>query len=118
VCDVFIKAERDGGLHESQSHIADRAHIIMKGLALVGIAGLMMRRRDTKKSANRHALQAILDQYLRRNSPHGAQRFPEEFYKQIFRLKGWEWRWNESKSAAGCRSLHKGHWYERLAPEA
>ncbi len=40
VCDVFIKADRAGVLMHNQKHIAERAHVIMKALAHLGIAGL------------------------------------------------------------------------------
>lgn len=116
VCDVFIKAEREGALKGNQSHIADRAHIILKGLAHVGIAGLIDEATGYQEVRDRHALQAILDKFLRKEFAAWAQRFPEEFYRQIFRLKGWEWRGMKVNRPQVVAHYTKDVVYERLAP--
>jgi hypothetical protein len=41
---------------------------------------------------DRLALQEILDKYLRKEFAKWAKRFPDEFYIEMFKLKGWEWR--------------------------
>jgi P63C domain len=41
---------------------------------------------------DRKALEAILDAYLRKEFAAWAKRFPDEFYQQIFRLRGWIWK--------------------------
>ena len=116
VCDVFIRAERAEVLKDSQQHIADRVHIIMKGLAHVGIAGLIDEATGYQEVRDRHALQAILDKFLRKEFAAWAQRFPEEFYRQIFRLKGWEWRGMKVNRPQVVAHYTKNIVYERLAP--
>lgn len=37
-------------------------------------------------------LQLILEKYVSQELLPWAKRFPDEFYKQMFRLKGWEYR--------------------------
>ena len=41
---------------------------------------------------DRDSLHKILDLYLLADRAKWAKRFPDEFYKQIFRLRGWTWQ--------------------------
>ena len=64
VCDLFVKADRAGKLAPNQRHIADQA--IMKGLARTGIAGLIDEATGYQEVRDKHALQAMLDAFLRK----------------------------------------------------
>lgn len=114
VCDVFIKAERAHALKVNQKHIADRAHIIMKGLAHVGIAGLIDEATGYQEVRDRKALAAILDKYLRKELAAWAKKFPDEFYKEMFRLRGWTWHFLKRPAYVG--KLTNDVVYERIAP--
>jgi hypothetical protein len=116
VCDVFIKADRAGELFQNQRHIADRAHIIMKGLARLGIAGLIDEATGYQEVRDKHALQAILDKYLRKELAAWAKRFPDDFYKEMFRLRGWEWLSVSGKRPSIVGTYTNDLVYERLAP--
>jgi hypothetical protein len=116
VCDVFIKADRDGVLRHNQKHIADTAHIIMKGLAHVGIAGLIDEATGYQEVRDRHALQAILDKFLRKELAAWAKRFPDEFYFHIARLRGWEWKGRKFNPPQVVAYYTNDFVYHRLAP--
>lgn len=116
VCDVFIQADRAGALKTSQRHVADRAHIIMKGLARLGIAGLIDEATGYQEVRDKHALQAILDKYLRKELAAWAKRFPDDFYKEMFRLRGWEWLSVSGKRPSIVGTYTNDLIYERLAP--
>lgn len=117
VCGVFLDAEKDGKLAHNQEHIAVRAHIIIRGLAHVGITGLVDEATGYQEVRDKRALQAILDKYLRKELAAWAKRFPDEFYKEMFRLRGWKWN-----PASVARPSVVGKYtndlvYERLAPQ-
>lgn len=116
VCDVFIKADREKALHPTQQHIADRAHLILKGMANLGIAGLIDEATGYQEVRDKHALQAILDKYLQRELAAWAKRFPDEFYRQIFRLRGWEWKGMKVNRPQVVAAYTRDFVYERLAP--
>lgn len=116
VCDVFIQAERQDALLPSQQHVADRAHILMKGLAHIGIAGLIDEATGYQEVRDKHALQAILDKYLQKELAAWAKRFPDEFYRQIFRLRGWEWKGMKVNRPQVVAHYTKDYVYRRLAP--
>jgi hypothetical protein len=116
VCDVFVKADRAKALLSGQKHIADQAHIIMKGLARTGIAGLIDEATGYQEVRDKMALQAILDTFLRKELATWAKRFPDEFYEQIFRLRGWQWKGRTKNPPQVVASYTKDIVYARLAP--
>jgi hypothetical protein len=116
VCDVFLRASGAGVLTHNQEHIADRARIIMKGLARLGIAGLIDEATGYQEVRDKQALQALLDKYLRKELAAWAKRFPDEFYKELFRLKGWQWLSLSGKRPGVVGTYTNDLVYERLAP--
>jgi hypothetical protein len=116
VCDVFLDAKQAGALLTGQSHIAEEAHLIIRGLAHVGIIALVDEATGFQEVRDRKALQAILDAFLRKELAAWASRFPSEFYQEIFRLNGWEWNKLSTKRPRMVGKLTKDVIYERLAP--
>lgn len=117
VCDVFIKAERAGRLTAGQKHIAAQAHIILKGLAHLGITGLIDEATGYQAVRDKQALQALLDAYLRKELAAWAKRFPDEFYEHIFRLREWQWKGRGKNPPQVVANYTKDIVYARLAPQ-
>ncbi|MBI3603158.1 MAG: P63C domain-containing protein [Nitrospirae bacterium] len=116
VCDVFLDAEKAGMLTSTQKHIAERAHLLIRGLAHVGIVALVDEATRYQEVRDRLALQAILDAFLEKELAAWAKRFPDEFYQELFRLKGWEWKSITTKRPRHVGKLTKSIVYARLAP--
>ncbi len=116
VCDVFLDADEAGALLRGQKHIAERAHILIRGLAHVGIVALVDEATGYQEVREKQALQAILDAFLRKELAAWAERFPKEFYQEIFRLRGWEWREISTKRPRMVGKLTKDIVYARLTP--
>ena len=45
-----------------------------------------------QETRDREALQEFLDKYLLAERAKWAKRFPDAFYREIFRLRGWQWQ--------------------------
>src|SRR5207249_980288 len=91
VCDVFLKARDAGDLVPGQGHIARQADVLMRALAHVGIAALVDEATGYQEVRDRLALQKILEAYIAKELAAWAKRFPDDFYKELFRLRGWQW---------------------------
>lgn len=117
VCDVFWDAEKADALTKGQRHIADRAKVLTRGLAHVGIIALVDEATGYQEIRDRRALEAILDRFLRKEFAAWARRFPDEFYQQIFRLKGWTWRGMTVNRPSVVGRYTNDLVYERLAPK-
>lgn len=117
VCDVWLKARDAGVLTNRQKLIAQKADILIRGLAHVGIAALVDEATDYQELRDRKALQAILDRFLRKEFAAWAKRFPDEFYEEMFRLRGWQWRGMKVNRPSVVGKFTNDLVYERLAPE-
>jgi hypothetical protein len=116
VVTVFMDADRAGVILPSQRHIADRAHMLGRALMNVAIVALVDEVTGYQEVRDRRALEAILDRFLRKELATWAKRFPDEFYQQIFRLKGWEWKGLSVKRPGVVGRYTIDLVYERLAP--
>ena len=67
------------------------ASIVVQALAKVGIVALVDEATGYQADRERDALHRLLEVYLSEERLAWAKRFPDEFYKQIYRLKDWNW---------------------------
>jgi hypothetical protein len=114
VCHVFADAKDAGALVKSQLHIAAAAKIIDRGFSIVGIVALVDEATGYQEVRDRNALQEILRLYISGALYKWAATFPMAFYKEIFRLKGWEW--NAGKMPGVVGKYTNDLVYSRLAP--
>ncbi|MCH7536202.1 MAG: hypothetical protein IH948_10765, partial [Bacteroidetes bacterium] len=116
LCDVYLDARRAKKLTKKQVPLADSAEILVRTLSKIGIIALVDEATGYQEIRDRQALQAILDKYLRKELAAWAKRFPDEFYQQIFRLRGWQWTGMTVKKPSSVGNYTKDLVYERLAP--
>lgn len=89
VCDVYLRAREARALLPRQEHIAARAEILIRGLAAVGIIGLVDEATGYQKIREQRALATILEKFIAKELQPWTLTFPYEFYEEIFRLKRW-----------------------------
>jgi hypothetical protein len=91
VCGVFLDADEAGALAANQHHIAAMARLLIRGLAEVGIVAMVDEATGYQDVRDKRALQEILNRFLSAELAAWAKRFPDEFYDETFRLRGWKW---------------------------
>lgn len=116
ICDVWIDALEAGKLGSRQTQIAQKAKIIMRSLAHVGIIALVDEATGYQEIRDKKALQAILDRFLAKELAAWAKRFPDDFYKEMFRLKSWTWNPMSVARPGVVGRYTVDIVYERLAP--
>lgn len=116
ICDVWLDADEEGKLGVRQKLIASKARLMMRALAHVGIIALVDEVTGYQDIRQRTALQEVLDAFLRKELAAWAKRFPDEFYKQIYRLRGWEWRGRKVNPPQVVAHYTNDFVYDRLAP--
>jgi len=70
----------------------------------------------TGEVRDRLALQEMLDRYLLRELAAWAKRFPDKFCRQIFRLRGWEWKGMKVNRPQVVAHYTNDFVWERIAP--
>ncbi len=91
VCSVWMQAKEAGVLTPAQQKTAVAASIVVQALAKVGIVALVDEATGYQSERERDALHQLLEVYLSEERLAWAKRFPDEFYRQIYRLKSWNW---------------------------
>lgn len=88
ICDGFLEARKKIHLSPRQSIIADQCEILIRGFARVGIIALVDEATGYQYDREKDELQKILSAYISKELLPWQKRFPDEFYKEIFRLNG------------------------------
>lgn len=104
------KAYLLGKLQKQQEHIGKNAEKLDDAFSKIGLIALIDEVTGYQYEREAHELQTILKAYISEELLSWQQRFPHEFYKEIFRLRGWEY------TAANIKTKPSvvGHWTNRL----
>lgn len=116
ICEVWLDADEGGKLGRRQVQIAQKAKIMMRALAHVGIIALVDEATGYQEIRSKEALRALLDAFLQKEFATWAKRFPDEFYKEMFRLRGLAWDKLSVKRPQYIGKLTNNIVYERLTP--
>jgi hypothetical protein len=87
VCGVFLDAKASGALAPTQEHIADRALILIRGLASVGIIALIDEATGFQYERPRRDLEELLKKFLSEGLRRWVRTFPGDYFKHLCRLK-------------------------------
>lgn len=91
LCEAILSARAAGRLQMQQQAIAQQCELIIRGLARVGIVALVDEVTGFQEVRKRDALHKILEAYISPELMPWTRRFPESFYKEMFRLHGWSY---------------------------
>jgi len=102
ICKAYVNAQRDhlflnnktGKVLEKwtrQNEIADRLYMMMSAFAKIGIIALIDEITGYQEERDRNELEKLLALYLSEERLAWARMFPDEFYKQIYRLRNWSY---------------------------
>lgn len=102
LCTAYVDAMHAGVLQtEKQIQTAQRLYIIMTAFAKTGLVAVIDEVTGYQADRDREALQKVLAAYISEELLPWARRFPDEFYKQMFRLRGWEYKGKAKPPYAG-----------------
>jgi hypothetical protein len=100
ICDIFIKAGEKGALSENQQ-VAKNAYDILLAFSKVGIIAIIDEATGYQHEREKDELQKILKQYISPELLPWQKRFPDIYYKELFRLNGWEYTVSGIKKRPG-----------------
>lgn len=114
VCEVYLRARDNDALTPNQIKLAIASDALVRSLAQVGISALIDEATGFQYDREKKALQDLLQQYLAKELQPWAKAFPDEFYQEMFRLKGWDFPIVNRPGIVGTYT--NDLIYERLAP--
>lgn len=91
VCELYLRANDEGALLESQERIVAQANILIRSLAKVGITALIDEATGYQYDRENNALQQILKAYIAEDFLKWQARFPRKYYQELYKLYGWDY---------------------------
>jgi hypothetical protein len=116
VCRVYIAADDAGVLTDKQKHVAVACRALYDSLADVAIIALVDEATGHQRKRSRIALEEYLATFLNKRLAAWEKRFPEVFYRELYRLKGWRYDPDSTARTALVGKLTNDLVYSRLAP--
>lgn len=116
ICNTWLKAREAGALQTQQLDKAQKAEILMRALAETAIIALVDEATGYEKVRPQNALQSYLEIVIRKELAAWAKKFPDEFYENIYKLKGWRWPGMSKNRFSVCANYTTNLIYDRLGP--
>jgi hypothetical protein len=116
ICDVILSARQSGHLHEQQRHLADRAEILVRGFARVGIIALVDEATGYERDRVAGSLARILEAFIAKELQPWVRTFPASYYEELFRLRGLAYASDSVRRPQYFGVLTNDIVYKRLAP--
>ena len=103
-------------MQDQQQDKAKKAEILVRDLAETAIIALVDEATGYQAVRPQGALQSYLELVLRRELAVWAKRFPDEFYINIYKLKGWTWPGMSKNRLSVVANYTTNLIYDRLGP--
>lgn len=117
LCEALLKA-RDADLlkTEQEQRYAAFADMLVRAFARVGIVALVDEATGYQAVRPQDALQQYLEMLVRKELAAWVKKFPDEFYENIYKLKGWPWPGMQKNRYSVVAHYTRDLVYERIAP--
>lgn len=116
VCEAYLDARHAGVLTQTQEKVAGQAEVLLRGFARLGIIGLVDEATGYQRDRATDALAKILEQFIAKELQPWVKTFDNEFYEQMFRLRGLDFPKDTVKRPQYFGHLTNDIIYRRLAP--
>lgn len=116
ICDVYLEAREQHALAPKQRPVARAAEVLTRALARVGIIALIDEATGYQEVRAQRELEQILNAYIAVELRPWTRTFPPEFFEQIYRLQGWEYKPDTAKRTPYVGHLVNKYIYDELPP--
>jgi len=86
ICDAILAARSEDALSKQQKHIADKAEILVRAFARVGIVALVDEATGFQTDRGHDALRLLLERYIADGLQKWIHTFPDSFFAELDRL--------------------------------
>jgi hypothetical protein len=117
LCEALLEA-RDAGVlvSEHERRYAREAEILIRSFARLGIVALIDEATGFQSERPKDALQQYLEMLVHKELAVWAKKFPDEFYENIYKIRGWVWPGIGKNRYSVVAHYTRDLVYERMAP--
>lgn len=88
ICDVWIKAKDDGALDKNKQKTSERAYILLRAFAGIGITALIDEATGFIKDKQRYEYTKLFKEFILEYAAPYEKEFPDEFFDMVYDLYG------------------------------
>lgn len=107
ICELYLKARREGDLAPKQAHLAEKAEILQSSFAKVGIIALIDEATGFQLDRKHDALRMLLSKYIAEGLQKWIHTFPDSFFAELDRL------YNNEPTQSQKRPQYYGHFINK-----
>ncbi len=116
ICDAILSSRAAGKTTSRQDAIVQRAELLIRAFAKVGIIALVDEATGYQQFRARDELQRILSAYISPELMPYTSRFPQNFYSELHRVRGWRYAPGSTKRNHYIGRLTNELIYKQLPP--
>jgi hypothetical protein len=110
MCKMYLDARQAKALKTQQLSLARASEILLLGLSRIGIIALVDEATGYQHEREQDELQKILKAYISEELLKWQKTFPDTYYKEIFRLNGWNYTVQDIRKRPGV----VGKWTNKI----
>jgi hypothetical protein len=114
ICEVILDADKSGAMRARP--LVEMAGILLRAFARIGVIALVDEATGYQQDRARDELNRILEAYISAELLPWTKRFPDEFFKQVFRIHGWEYKQGSVRSPRYLGKLINKTVFEPMPP--
>lgn len=111
ICELYLKARRDGELAPKQENLAIKAEILLASFARVGVIALIDEATGFQRDRKLDALRILLSRYIAEGMRKWISTFPDSFFAELDRL------YKNEPTTSRARPQYYGHFINRYIYE-
>lgn len=115
ICEVWLDARKAGGLGPTQEMIAEKAELLIRAFAHVGIIALVDEATGYQYDRQKTELQEFLAEFLSEELRRWVKTFPNQYFKELCRLRNVTYR-PDMRLPPYFGKITNDIVYQRLAP--
>lgn len=116
ICEVILDANEAEPFPEKQQHLVKTANQLIRGFAKIGIIALVDKATGYQDDLTKDELTRILEAYIEPALRPYMSKFPTEFFKEVYRIHGWEYKPGTTRSPRYLGKFINKYIYEPMPP--
>lgn len=117
ICDLYMAAEENGIITSQQKHVLQKAKILLRSLAKVGITALIDEATNYQDIRGKDELQLLLATFISEELRPYSKEFPKEYFENLFRIYGLPYDPTSQKRPRFFAQFNIKYVYEMLPPQ-
>jgi hypothetical protein len=116
ICELILDANQIKRFRNNQQHLVDTANLLIRGFARVGIIALVDEATGYQDDRAKDELSKILEAYIEETLRPYVSKFPNEFFKELYRLHGWDYKPGNTRRPRYLGNFINKYIYDPLPP--